>query len=260
MLTISPIVEVEIPKNRIPKKTPTRTNPHVYIKQEEMTRILSRFPEGTSAHLPLMLGYYAGLRLGEAFALTWNDIDFDKKEIIVNKQLQWQTTVDKGGYWFFDKPKYSSTRIVPILYDSLLNLLKKTKEKQNKDRAICGDYYQEHYIKEDNRGNEYITAERTEKEINLINLRPGGTYCHPRIMQHTSRVIRIKLGIKDYDYHSLRHSFTTNIVDSGAPPEYVQRLLGHSKLAVTMDTYYKPTDEHRQKQAEEIRKKLRQHK
>ena len=79
-------------------------------------------------------------------------------------------------------------------------------------------------------------------------------------MQHTSRVIRLKLGIDEYDYHSRRHSFTTNIVDSGAPPEYVQRLLGHSKLAVTMDTYYRLTDENRQKQAEEIREKLRQHK
>lgn len=66
--------------------------------------------------------------------------------------------------------------------------------------------------------------------------------------------------VVEYDYHSLRHTFATNLVNSGAPPEYVQRLLGHSKLAVTMDTYYRPTDEHRREQAEEIREKLRQHK
>lgn len=258
MLAINPIVEVIIPKNRKPLQTPTRTSPHVYISQENMDIILARFPEGTSSHLPLILGYYAGLRLGEAFALTWNDIDFDKKEIIVNKQVQWQPIEDGDGYWYLQKPKYSSSRTVPILYDSLLYLLKKTKGRQNEDRAICGEYYEKYYIKEDTCGNEYITTERTEKEINLINLRPGGTYCHPRIMQHTSRVIRIKLGIKDYDYHSLRHTFATNIVNSGAPPEYVQRLLGHSKLAVTMDTYYRPSDEHRREQAEEIREKLRQ--
>ena len=258
MLAINPIVEVIIPKNRKPLQAPTRTNPHVYITQATMDIILARFPEGTSSHLPLMLGYYAGLRLGEAFALTWEDIDFEKKELAINKQIQWQSTGDGDGYWYFEKPKYSSSRIVPILYDSLLCLLKRTKGRQNEDRAICGEYYVKHYITEDEYGKEHITTQRTNKELKLINLRPGGTYCHPRIMQHTSRVIRLKLGIDEYDYHSLRHSFTTNIVDSGAPPEYVQRLLGHSKLAVTMDTYYRLTDEHRQEQAEEIREKLRQ--
>lgn len=258
MLTTSPIVEINIPKNRKPQQNPTKTNPHVYITQAAMDIILARFPEGTSAHLPLMLGYYAGLRLGEAFALTWEDIDFEKKELAINKQVQWQSTGDGDGYWYFEKPKYSSTRIVPILYDSLFDLLERTKKRQEEDLAACKEYYEKYYIKEDNCGNEYITTERTEKEINLINLRPGGSYCHPRIMQHTSRVIRLELGINDYDYHSLRHTFATNIVNSGTPPEYVQRLLGHSKLAVTMDTYYKPSDEHRQEQAEEIRKKLRQ--
>lgn len=260
MLAINPIVEITIPRNRKPLQAPTRTSPHVYISQANMDIILARFPEDTSAHLPLMLGYYAGLRLGEAFGLTWEDIDFEKKEINVNKQVQWQSTGDGDGYWYFEEPKYSSSRIIPILYDSLLDLLRRTKGRQNEDRAICGEYYVKHYITEDEYGKEHITTQRTNKELKLINLRPGGTYCHPRIMQHASRVIRLKLGITEYDYHSLRHTFATNIVNSGAPPEYVQRLLGHSKLAVTMDTYYRLTDEHRQEQAEEIREKLRQHK
>lgn len=63
MLTTSPIVEVTIPKNRKPQQNPTKTNPHVYISQDTMDMIIARFPEDTSAHLPLMLGYYAGLRL-----------------------------------------------------------------------------------------------------------------------------------------------------------------------------------------------------
>ncbi|MGN0617511.1 MAG: tyrosine-type recombinase/integrase [Ruminiclostridium sp.] len=258
MLAINPIVEITIPRNRKPLQAPTRTNPHVYITQATMDIILARFPEGASAHLPLMLGYYAGLRLGEAFALTWEDIDFEKKELNINKQVQWQPVGDGDGYWYFEKPKYSSTRIVPILYDSLFQLLERTKKRQEEDLAACGEYYAKYYIKEDRYGRERFTTQRTNKELKLINLRPGGTYCHPRIMQHTSMVIRLNLGIIEYDYHSLRHTFATNLVNSGARPEYVQKLLGHSKLAVTMDTYYKPTDEHRREQAEEIRKKLRQ--
>lgn len=43
--------------------------------RNDIERIFQRFPEGTTAHLPMMLAYHCGLRLGEAFGLTWNDVD-----------------------------------------------------------------------------------------------------------------------------------------------------------------------------------------
>ena len=55
---------------------------------KEWENIILRFPEGHSCHIPLMLGYHCGLRLGEAFALTWDDINFDNNTISINKQVQ----------------------------------------------------------------------------------------------------------------------------------------------------------------------------
>jgi len=79
----NPILYAKLPSKRVVAKTPTRVSPHVYIPKDKMTEIFNRFPEGTSAHIPLMFGYKCGLRLGEAFAVSWIDIDFDNKTLTV---------------------------------------------------------------------------------------------------------------------------------------------------------------------------------
>lgn len=53
-----------------------------------MKEIFERFPEGSSVFLTLMFGYKCGLRIGEAFAVTWNDINFENKTLCVRRQVQ----------------------------------------------------------------------------------------------------------------------------------------------------------------------------
>lgn len=48
----------------------TRSEPHVFIDQEHINMIFERFPKGSTAHIPLLLGYKCGMRIGEAFAIT----------------------------------------------------------------------------------------------------------------------------------------------------------------------------------------------
>lgn len=59
----SPATKLITPKNLQPKQA-TRQKLHVYIPEEKMKEIFDRFPEGTSAYIPLMLGYHCVLRLG----------------------------------------------------------------------------------------------------------------------------------------------------------------------------------------------------
>jgi integrase len=49
--------------------------------------LLKRFPKGNLYHIPLQIGYYTGMRRGEVCALTWDDIDLNKKTIEVNKTM-----------------------------------------------------------------------------------------------------------------------------------------------------------------------------
>ena len=53
---------------------------------DEWQRIIDRFRD-TRYYIPLMIGFYTGLRISEAFALTWDDIDFEKRTLSVNKQI-----------------------------------------------------------------------------------------------------------------------------------------------------------------------------
>lgn len=57
------------------------------INPEYFKRILDRFPEGNIFHIPLLIGYYTGLRISETFALTWDDIDFKNKTLSVDKTV-----------------------------------------------------------------------------------------------------------------------------------------------------------------------------
>ena len=62
-------------------------------------------------------------------------------------------------------------------------------------------------------------------------------------MQHTSRIIHNELNIKDFDYHSLRHTHATVLLEKGAPLKYIQQRLGHKKIDVTINVYQHLTDE-----------------
>ena len=65
IIPFSPVMRITIPTNDNPKNQ-TRENPHAYIPEDIMIKIFKRFPEGTTAYIPLMIAYHTGLRLGEA--------------------------------------------------------------------------------------------------------------------------------------------------------------------------------------------------
>ena len=64
-----------------------------YITLEQFNKLISVIEELDHKVLFITL-FYTGLRFGELQALTWNDIDFDNNEIIVNKTLSTKTSKD----------------------------------------------------------------------------------------------------------------------------------------------------------------------
>ena len=87
-----------------------------------------------------------------------------------------------------------------------------------------------------------IIQQPTEKEIRFLCVSENGTYITPRTMQHTSRIIHNDLNIKDFDYHSLRHTHATVLLEKGAPLKYIQQRLGHKKIDITLNVYQHLTD------------------
>lgn len=228
----NPMLMVKLPSMRAEAKVPTRKKQKHIITKEQMQQILERFPEGTSQYIPLLLAYHCGLRLGETFALTWDDVNFDNKTIDINKQVQ-----EKENCWTFENPKYDSSRLIKA--DSvLLDILKAAKVKQERFRDFYGEHYTKLFIDDKRRLN--TTGEG--EEIQLINCRENGTYIQPRVMQHCGRIVHYQLGLKDYDYHSLRHTHTTMLLEAGANPKDIQHRLGHKSLDITLQVYAHVTE------------------
>ena len=56
-----------------------------------------------------------------------------------------------------------------------------------------------------------------------------------------SKKIKKTLGF-DFEYHSLRHSHATILIDNGANPKAVQHRLGHKDIRTTLNIYVHATD------------------
>lgn len=226
-IKVNPMNSVRLPLNRAIPLTPTRKKERIVISNDTIKKIFERFPYGHPSYTPLLLGYTCGLRLGEAFAIDIEkDIDFDNGFLNINHQVQFS-----NNHWKLVKPKYNSTRSIKL--DSFtLSHLKKCKERHFKSITFYNEYYKQLKI---NSNNELNYIEGTP--IHLLCTRDDGTYIQPRIMQHTSRVIHYKLNCPDFDYHSLRHTHATNLLDAGANPKDVQIRLGHKNIETTLQIY-----------------------
>lgn len=238
-ISTSPAAYLRLPSYRAVPKVETRSEPHVFISKKRIAEIFERFPEGTSPHIPMQLGYRCGLRLGEAFAVMWKDIDFEHGTLTVNQQIQWNAMTK---VWYITAPKYNSIREIEM-DDFLIDLLKRTKAHQEKAEAYFGERYIHHY---ENAQHE-LTTTKGEHELHFVNVRENGGFIQPRIMQHTTAIIHDALRYPEFDFHSFRHTHATMLAEAGAPPKYVQERLGHKGIDVTMKIYQHLTESMSQK-------------
>lgn len=236
----SPAEYIDLPSARVTPKVKTRSAPHAYLSAEQMEKVFRRFPEGSSSYLPLLIGYKCGLRIAEAFALEWKDIDLIAKKLTVRQQILWQEKDKAAGmpaYWYFTMPKYDSVRTIELSRD-VVDALTRERARQDEAQAFYGEWYIRQFKDDAGRLNEGGRG----TEIYPIMVRPDGSYINSRNMQHVSHIARHELGIEKFDYHSLRHTHATMLAEKGASPKYVQHRLGHKNIQVTMQIYQHLTE------------------
>ena len=255
-ITSNPMQYVKFPK------VEKRTRERIILTLDEWEQIRDRF-QNTRYYIPLMIGFYTGLRISETFGLTWDDIDFEKRTISVNKQIvkrnfgaDVRKAVEKKGKkelrssWYFATPKtFSSIREVPF-GETLYQALKHERTEQLKNEMKYGEYYtiRVKKIETDEKGNDMIRVvpipkcvESTLQRVNLVCIAENGQYTSTDSFKYCSRIIHHEMHLA-FDYHSLRHTHATLLIESGANIKNVQVRLGHTNIQTTLQTYVHDTE------------------
>ena len=179
------------------------------LTKREQNKITNYVLENiNSRNIGLLISLYSGIRIGELCALKWEDVDFKKNCLTINKTIQRVYIKDKNkniSKVIITTPKTkNANREIPINKE-FLEILKKVKSDKK------------HYV---------LTG--SEK------------YIEPRTYRKYFNKVLNELKIKHFNFHSLRHTFATNCISLGVDYKTVSELLGHANVNITLNLYVHP--------------------
>jgi integrase len=178
-----------------------------FLTREEVAVLLNTCSEHFPVHSPLILLLVrTGMRIGEALALQWGDLDFQGRFAEVRRTLR------KGR---LSTPKSNKSRRVDLsqqLTETLKSLLVERKKE---------------------------TLKRGWGEV------PPWVFINqaPVPIQHSHLLGRVwpkllgKAGLRRIRIHDLRHTYASLLIQNGESLAYVKEQLGHHSIQMTVDTY-----------------------
>ena len=185
---------------------------------------------------------WTGLRVGEVTGLRWEDIDFENDTINVNHTLVYYDTRTQNGVTFaINTPKTKAgERIVPLL-PRVKEALLMEKERQTELDITC--------------------KSKIDGYTNFIFLNRFGNVFHQGTLNKALKrivrdcnfavldgIIKSEVMLPNFSNHTLRHTFTTRMVETGTNMKAMQEILGHSDISTTMNIYAEATKELKEKE------------
>lgn len=163
---------------------------------------------------------YGGFRKGEALALKWDDIDFERKEISISKSAGYHNKV-----LIIKEPKTRGSIRTVAMPESVMKLLAHHKREQEKEAERLEGYWQKH---------------------NFVFTQDNG-----KMMYQSTPYIAFKNAIARYNeaqtdesmklpnipLHGLRHTSATIMLSNNANISAVAARLGHSQTSTTLNVY-----------------------
>jgi integrase len=181
---------------------------------EEERKVVLKVAETHRGGLLILTLLYTGMRPAEAVALSWDDVDLDKKEIHV------RAAKESGTHNKIKAPKTEAgTRVIPI-HSKLLPLLTKA------PRSKCGRVFVNEAGNPHNENSLRRLWENFKREMDIAM---GAKL-------YRSEIVESVLA-PDLVLYCLRHTFCTDLQNAGVPLNVAKDLMGHADIQTTANIY-----------------------
>ena len=188
-----------------------------YLEREELAALLNGMIHEEWRRLTRFLAL-SGLRIGEAMALTLDDVDLSGKALTVSK------TYSLNARRIQSTKTTTSDRVLhlrPELLETVRECVVAAREK-----ALVYDFHPRLLFADAEGG--YISYEAYSKYFR----------------ENTARIIGRRLSV-----HSLRHTYTSLMAEAGLPLDTISRTLGHADSKITREIYLHVTEKMREQDA-----------
>lgn len=217
-----------------PKNARKQVIERVIVRKEKLDELLTACPFGHLCHMPFLIAYHTGMRLGEILGLTWDCVDLEHGVILVARQLVYS---DSFGYSFHVPKTEAGRRAIPI-DGELVAALRRWKAQQAANELKCGGFYFRIYESADQKLWQIMKVAGVPEGLTpraLVCTRGDGKAASRSTIHHLARLHGINM-------HSFRHTHATLCAESGAPVKGLAGRLGHSNTAITENLYTHETE------------------
>ena len=191
---------------------------------------------------------FSGLRIGEALALKWQNIDFENKTLKIEQAITQIPKFDSDGNVVNrvtvvgDTKTTCSVREIPIA-DIVIETLKEWRDKQNLRQKT----------------NKEVTADLTARTSFIFANDDGSVRSYSgtrKIFDRFKR--RNNLHKSNVHFHGLRHTFSNMLFEMNENPKVIQQLLGHRDVKTTITVYNSVDNEYIRQTTEKFNEKVKE--
>jgi integrase len=191
-------------------KPPRPRREEIQPLDSEQVRALFETARGDRLEALYVVAVTTGMRRGELQGLKWEDLDLEAGTLQVRRTL----SEPKGG-WIFEAPKSGKGRSIRLTRRAM-SALREHRKRQLEERMGKAGLWSDH---------------------GLVFPSAIGTPISGGNLNRSFKVLLKRADLPAVRFHDLRHTCATLLLRQGVNPKFVQELLGHADISLTLNVY-----------------------
>lgn len=196
------------------------------VLTKEETQWFLEEAKRSSYYYLFVIALETGMRIGELCGLKWEDVDFDNSVIYVNHTLAYFIKDGKYVYEMHNTKTKAGKRKIPMTRTAAKIL---RYQKWNRQRMIAEKPCSEEY-----RDLVFSTRGNAPANRHVVLQSMKGVFKHIQ-KKHEN--------FEPFTPHTFRHTFATRALENGMQIKTLSRILGHSRIEITLNLYCHVTDD-----------------